>query len=1016
MKNYIITVDIGTGGCKSILFDDRYHQISSSQVAYPRKTFGACLGEQDPDELLSIFQESLKRCIAQAQINHNQIKAMGLSASPYAFLGVDRDGAPVIPISWWGDKKILTKSEANSLTPILKELYGRTGCPFSPSFPFARLLWLSSRQSKTLYDIHKILSIKSYVIYTLTNKWVEDISTASGTGLLNLRDRCWDPSLTQVLHLREDTMGDLVSPYYIAGTLADDFARQCGIRSTFPIVTGCSDATAASLGTHSMKLDKLCINLGFTASLLRASRAMPIFDQEQRFWYNLLDEDNYVWGGTSNSGGALVKWFVQNFFSQGIAGQLLEKEMARRFTKPVELSAYPYFWGERTPFWNPHLTGTFLGLTFNHTSYDILYALMEGICFNLYYIFELMEDSAGTCDGIRLTGGAFHWKFFSQFFCDLFGVSMEVPEFLEGTALGTAAIVRKALGLSINEDALLKASDYNTINPRDEISKNIREKYQAWKNSLEDTVDFLIHNIKKDDEYLDFTKKYSARHVQRIDAAFRSSLVASRDGKGPAEQIYIPEMQQLPPAERKTLEPLKKIQLPDLKPEDLPPPPPPAPIVYQQQPQYAAPPQTAVPPAAPQYAAPPAQHAAPQYAVPQAQHAAPQYAVPQAQHAAPPGAVIPPAQHAAPQYAAAPPAQHAAPQYAVPQAQHAAPPGAVIPPAQHAAPPGAVIPPAQHAAPPGAVIPPAQHAAPQYAAAPPAQHAAPPGAVIPPAQHAAPPGTVIPPARHAAPPGAVIPPAQPPPSSYAAAIPPAGAVIPPAQAPPSSYAAAIPPAGAVIPPAQAPPSSYAAAIPPAGAVIPPAQAPPSSYAAAIPPAGAVIPPAQAPPSSYAAAIPPAGAVIPPAQAPPSSYAAAIPPAGAVIPPAQAPPSSYAAAIPPAGAVIPPAQPPPPAAGKSTIPPLRPGATPPPGMRPGAGQKQSFISSPPGLSIQKKGIPSIQEQTPQVSQDNVSAAAPPPAAVEVPQPAAPREPRPRTAPKATPFFPPSSIPKKQAPPK
>ena len=749
MKNYIITVDIGTGGCKSILFDDRYHQISSSQVAYPRKTFGACLGEQDPDELLTIFQESLKRCIAQAQIDHDQIRAMGLSASPYAFLGVDRDGAPVIPISWWGDKKILTKSEANSLTPILKELYGRTGCPFSPSFPFARLLWLSGRQSKTLYDIHKILSIKSYVIYTLTNKWVEDISTASGTGLLNLRGRCWDPSLTQLLHLREDTMGDLVSPYHIAGTLSEDFARQCGIRSTFPVVTGCSDATAASLGTHSMKLDKLCINLGFTASLLRASRAMPIFDQEQRFWYNLLDEDNYVWGGTSNSGGALVKWFVQNFFSQGIAGQLLEKEMARRFTRPVELSAYPYFWGERTPFWNPHLTGTFLGLTFNHTSYDILYALMEGICFNLYYIFELMEDSAGACDAIRLTGGGFYWKFFSQFFCDLFGVSMEVPEFLEGTALGTAAIVRKALGLPINEDALLKASDYKTINPRDEISKNIREKYQAWKNSLEDTVDFLIQNIKKDDDYLDFTKKYSARHIQRIDAAFRSSLVASRDGKGPAEQICVPEIQQLPAAERKILEPLKKIQLPDLKPEDLPPPPPPpAPTVYQQQPQYASP-----------------------------------------------------------------------------------------PPAQHAVPPGAVIPPAQHAAQPGAVIP----------------------------------------------------------------------------------------------------------------------------------------------------------------------------------PAQAPPTSYAAAIPPAGTAIPPAQSPPPAAAKSVIPPLRPGATPPPGMRHGAGQKQNFVSSPPALSIQKKGIPPIPEQKANTSQNNASAAASQPSPAEAPPSAVP-QPRPRTQPKATPFFPPSSIPKKQAPPK
>ncbi|MDQ7822442.1 MAG: FGGY family carbohydrate kinase [Candidatus Eremiobacteraeota bacterium] len=694
MKKYILSVDIGTGGCKSFLFDEHYKTVASSSVAYPRKTFGACLGEQDPDELLSIFLESIKRCVAQAHLMQGSIVGMGLAASPYAFLGVQRDGTPLTAISWWGDKKVLTRSEARPLLAKLKDTYQESGCPFHPSFPLSRILWLREREARTFTDVYKFVSLKSYLVSLFCNEFIEDISTASGTGLLDIKEKAWSREVLRLLEISEARLPRIVSPYQVIGVFPEEYAKKCGIYSSIPMVIGASDSALASLGTLSMKIQDLCINLGFTGSLQVVSRANPIFDPEQRMWYHLLDADNYVWGGTTSNGSGVVRWFVQQFFPGGLEPAILEKEMAKRFKKPGEIICFPFFWGERTPFWNPHLSGTFTGLNFTHSPFDILYALMEGISFSIYSIFEIMQEIASTRDRIRLTGGGFHWNFFSQHLCDLFERPLEVATMHEGTALGTAAVVKRALGLSLGEEQLLKASGFKTLTPQKALSEVIKEKYCRWKSAVEKTLEFLSQTARKDSDYLDFYRKPSQRMAQSLDEEDKVSLrFQPQQAAWPVIDTLSP-MERLPVdlslAERIKLESLPVYKLPDIAPEKIvapPPPPPPPPMpptstkLSPQGPAPQAPPAGVPPPAGPQAQAQPA--GAPP---PPPQQTAPPPAAP------PPRPGVRPAAAPPPSPAAAPPARPAAPP--PPPARPAAPPP---PPARPAAPPP---PPARPAAPP----------------------------------------------------------------------------------------------------------------------------------------------------------------------------------------------------------------------------------------------------------------------------------------------------------------------------
>ncbi len=98
----------------------------------------------------------------------------------------------------------------------------------------------------------------------------------------------------------------------------------------------------------------------------------------------------------------------------------------------------PYLNGERAPIWNADARGMFFGIGSECKKSDMAYAILEGVAFSLYHIYECMEKPF--VRSIRVSGGAAVNDTLNQLKAELFDVPLFVMEENDTSALGAYMI------------------------------------------------------------------------------------------------------------------------------------------------------------------------------------------------------------------------------------------------------------------------------------------------------------------------------------------------------------------------------------------------------------------------------------------------------------------------------------------------------------------------------------------------------------------------------------------------
>ncbi len=88
--NYYMGVDIGTSGCKAVLFDEHGNQITSSYREYNIISDHPGRAELDPDEVTGKCFEVIRE--AASSVPEGSVKGLGISSQGEAFTLVDEKG------------------------------------------------------------------------------------------------------------------------------------------------------------------------------------------------------------------------------------------------------------------------------------------------------------------------------------------------------------------------------------------------------------------------------------------------------------------------------------------------------------------------------------------------------------------------------------------------------------------------------------------------------------------------------------------------------------------------------------------------------------------------------------------------------------------------------------------------------------------------------------------------------------------------------------------------------------
>ncbi|MCY7352806.1 MAG: gluconokinase [Cytophagaceae bacterium] len=448
--SYFIGVDMGTTATKAVAFDASGHVVAYQsrhyEMAHPQPDWS----EQDPKVLFDAVLESL---VAVLNELGEGCELVAFSSAMHSLMAVDENGKPLSNLLIWADNRANSLAEALKASETGQQIYQACGTPIHPMTPLCKLIWWRENEPELFAKATRFVGLKEYVWFRLTGEWVIDYSLATATGMFDLKKLAWNELALQTAGISAERLSKPVSPYTKRALNREIFNSQFSTarRTAFnraadrvQLIIGASDGCLANLGAGAIVPGRLAVTIG-TSGAVRVASAEGFTDPEMRTFCYRLDEELFVMGGGTNSGGVVFEWCCEQFFPGKTSEEVIA--LSEKIPPGAEgLLFLPYLLGERAPIWNADAKGGFFGLTLQHTPVHMARAVLEGICLHTYSLVKILEERQEIRE-IYASGGFAKSAFWVQLLADVCGKPVYLPESIQAGAWGAVLLGMKATGL-----------------------------------------------------------------------------------------------------------------------------------------------------------------------------------------------------------------------------------------------------------------------------------------------------------------------------------------------------------------------------------------------------------------------------------------------------------------------------------------------------------------------------------------------------------------------------------------
>lgn len=469
-----IGVDLGTTSTKVVAFDMQGRELAFASHGYPLEVPETGAAEQDPQLVLNAALMGVREVVKQVGAEH--VAALCFGAAMHSLVVLDAQDRPLMRALTWADGRPSRWAERIRRIEGGAEVARRTGTPPYAMSPLAKLRWLHEEHPELARRAARFVSIKEFVLHALFGVWALDHSSASATGLFNLRARDWDDEALSLARVTRAQLSPLVPTTWRLPSLRKDVARDLGLDPATPAIIGANDGALANLGSGALTPNVAAISLG-TSGAVRVTVDAPFVAHGGRTFCYVLTEDRWIVGGPTNNGAVVLRWLRDNFAPTDAAYARAKGEdpyeallaLAARVPPGSEgLLFLPYLLGERAPLWSSGARGAFLGVGIEHRREHFLRAALEGVALNLALVAGLLEERLSAPDELRASGGFARSPLWRQILCDVLGKPLRLPQTVETACLGAALLARFALGeLPTLEDSaqFVRVAREHTPNP-----------------------------------------------------------------------------------------------------------------------------------------------------------------------------------------------------------------------------------------------------------------------------------------------------------------------------------------------------------------------------------------------------------------------------------------------------------------------------------------------------------------------------------------------------------------------
>ncbi len=453
---YLIGVDIGTSGTKSLLITEEGRVVSSATVEYPLLTPRPGWAEQNPEDWGRATVESIRALLAKAGIDGAEVSAVGLSGQMHGSVFLDERGEVIRPALLWCDQRTGPQCEWINATAGEDLVVSETLNPVLTGFTAPKIIWLRQNEPDHYDRMRKCLLPKDYVRYLLTDEFHTEVSDASGTALFNVRERRWSSALLDKLELPASLLPMAHESAVASARISARAAELTGLRAGTPVVGGGGDQAAGAVGNGIVRTGVVSSTLG-TSGVVFAFLDEPLVDKGLRThtFCHAVPGKWHVMGVMLSAGGSL-RWLrdalcgMEKDVAANLGQDPYELLCAEAAAAPVGcegLVFLPYLTGERCPYPDPSAKGAFVGLHLRHQRAHLIRAVLEGVAFGLRDSFDLLEAMGVPMSQIRASGGGARSPLWLSIQSDVMGRAHARINVEEGPALGVALLAGVGAGV-----------------------------------------------------------------------------------------------------------------------------------------------------------------------------------------------------------------------------------------------------------------------------------------------------------------------------------------------------------------------------------------------------------------------------------------------------------------------------------------------------------------------------------------------------------------------------------------
>src|SRR3954471_12081666 len=229
---YLLGIDIGTSGTKTLVCDETGTVLATAMAEHPISSPKPGWSEQNPEDWWKATCKATNAVMKRAKVRPTEIGGVGLSGQMHGSVFLADGSAKALrPALLWNDQR--TAKQCDEITAKAggrESLIEMVANPALTGFTAPKILWVSENEPKVYEKTKHILLPKDYIRYRLTGDYATEVGDASGTLLLDVKNRRWSDELLSILQVDKALLPTNVhESHEVTGTLNKDAAKLLGL-------------------------------------------------------------------------------------------------------------------------------------------------------------------------------------------------------------------------------------------------------------------------------------------------------------------------------------------------------------------------------------------------------------------------------------------------------------------------------------------------------------------------------------------------------------------------------------------------------------------------------------------------------------------------------------------------------------------------------------------------------------------------------------------------------------------